>query len=65
MKTIKNFAKVAIALIAMMAVCAPCLLTFSVGDDGNLTVWNFVGLAYSAMLYKGAKKVSRVSSERR
>ena len=65
MKRIMTLAKVAIALIAMMAVCAPCLLTFSVGDDGNLTVWNFVGLAYTAILYQGFKKLGSHSSERR
>ena len=65
MKRIMNFAKMAIALIAMMAVCAPCLLTFSVGDDGNLTVWNFVGVAYAAILFQGFKKLGSHSSERR
>jgi hypothetical protein len=39
-----------IALLIGAAVIAPCLLTFSEGLNGEPTVWNLIGLAYTAFL---------------
>lgn len=36
--------------VVLVAMCAPCLLMFSEGRDGELTVWNVVGLAWAAAL---------------
>lgn len=44
--------------LALLALCAPCFLVFSVGHDGELTVWNFVGLAWCLILYGIFKKFS-------
>ena len=33
-------------LLALMVLVAPCFLIFSVGKDGELTVWNLVGLVW-------------------
>lgn len=33
-------------IIAMLVLAAPCLLIFCEGNDGNPTVWNFVGIAW-------------------
>ena len=46
-----------IAILWIVAVCMPCILTFSVSSADTLTVWNFVGLAYSLALYEGLFKV--------
>lgn len=37
---------IAACLLALMVLVAPCFLTFSVGKDGELTVWNLVGLVW-------------------
>lgn len=38
-------------LIAVLALfCAPCLLIFTTGPDGELTIWNIVGLVWMAGL---------------
>lgn len=39
-----------VAVVLLMMVLAPCLLTFSEGLNGEPTIWNFVGLAYTAFL---------------
>lgn len=44
--------------LALVALCAPCVLVFSVGHDGELTIWNFVGLAWCVILYGIFKKFS-------
>ena len=44
--------------LALLALCAPCVLLFSVGHDGELTVWNFVGLAWCLFIYGIFKKFS-------
>lgn len=44
--------------LALVALCAPCLLVFSEGDDGELTILNFVGLAWFVILYGIFKKFS-------
>lgn len=36
----------AACLLALGIMVAPCLLVFSVGKDGELTVWNLVGLVW-------------------
>ena len=33
-------------LLALFAMVAPCFLIFSTGKDGELTVWNLVGLVW-------------------
>lgn len=33
--------------IVMMIVLSPCLLIFTEGKDGGITIWNFVGIAYT------------------
>lgn len=43
---IKGMCWTAICLLALGIMVAPCLLVFSVGKDGELTVWNLVGLAW-------------------
>ena len=44
--------------LALVALCAPCVFVFSVGHDGELTIWNFVGLAWCLILYGIFKKFS-------
>ena len=36
---------------ATLALFLPCLLTFSVGNDGGLTIWNLIGAIYSVAIY--------------
>lgn len=47
----------AVMVLALMVLCAPCLLIFSVGEDGEMTVWNFVGLAWLGLLIVAGKMV--------
>lgn len=44
--------------LALVALCAPCLLVLSEGNDGELTILNFVGLAWCVILYGIFKKFS-------
>ena len=44
--------------LALVALCAPCLLVFSEGHDGELTILNFVGWAWCVILYGIFKKFS-------
>lgn len=48
MKTIRYYLLLAAAYIIGCIICAPCFLLFTTGSEGQVTVWNFVGLAYSA-----------------
>ena len=34
------------AWLVVMILFSPCLLIFTEGKDGGITVWNFVGIAY-------------------
>lgn len=34
------------AWLVVMILLSPCLLIFTEGKDGGITVWNFVGIAY-------------------
>lgn len=38
------------SLLALFVMVAPCFLTFSVGKDGELTVWNLVGLVWCVVV---------------
>ena len=42
--------------LALVALCSPCFLIFSVGKDGELTIWNIVGLVWCVLLYVIFKK---------
>ena len=44
--------------LALVALCAPCLLVLFEGHDGELTILNFVGLAWCVILYGIFKKFS-------
>lgn len=53
MKKLENMIKklygavlTAAMIIALLVLAAPCLLIFCEGNDGNPTVWNFVGIAW-------------------
>lgn len=43
------------SIAAMMLLCLPCLLALTESNEGGVTVWNFVGLAWMALLIVGAK----------
>lgn len=34
------------AWLVVMVLLSPCLLIFTEGRDGGITVWNFVGIVY-------------------
>lgn len=34
------------AWLVVMILLSPCLLIFTEGKDGGITIWNFVGIAY-------------------
>lgn len=57
-KKIYGWMLMSILGLALLALCAPCFLVFSVGHDGELTIWNFVGLAWCLILYGIFKKFS-------
>lgn len=38
------------AWVVMIICICPIALVFSCGDDGGVTIWNFVGLAYLLIL---------------
>ncbi len=44
-KVLRTLMAVAVLLVAMILL-SPCLLVFTEGADGGITVWNFVGIAY-------------------
>lgn len=47
----------AVMVIAFLVVVSPCFLIFSVGSDGEPTVWNLVGLVWLGVLVIVGKKV--------
>lgn len=49
----------AACFLALGIMVAPCLLVFSVGKDGELTVWNLVGLTWMVVLFCVFKWKSR------
>ena len=59
MKKIFVATRMAVALLVLMAICAPCLLIFSEGKDGNVTIWNFVGFAWCVGIYYFIRKMMR------
>lgn len=48
----------AVMWLALLLLFAPCLLIFSVGDDGEITVWNFIGVLWMAIIWRVFKKMS-------
>ena len=44
-------------VLALIALCLPCFLIFSSGNNGELTVWNFVGIGWTCVLAIVLKKV--------
>ena len=57
MKKILSLSMMAAMVLAMILLCLPCFLIFSQGPDGELTVWKFVGVAWTCMLAIVLKKV--------
>ena len=47
------------SLLALFVMVAPCFLIFSVGKDGELTVWNFVGMLWCLLVVGLFKMKSR------
>jgi len=41
-----NWLLAAAAMFVMMIILSPCLLIFTEGKDGGITVFNFIGIAY-------------------
>lgn len=50
-KKVYGWMLMGICWISLMVLCAPALLVFSVGKDGELTIWNAVGLLWCGGLY--------------
>jgi hypothetical protein len=48
-------------LLGAMLLCAPCILIFSTGNDGELTIWNLVGIGWLLMLIVVARIISNRS----
>jgi hypothetical protein len=49
-KKVYGYVLTAILIAALGLLCAPCLLIFTTGTDGELTIWNIVGLVWMAGL---------------
>ena len=49
----------AACMLALVVLVAPCLLILSVGNDGELTVWNFVGLAWAFGIFLLFRRMTR------
>ena len=56
-ESVKLWLAIAAGWMVLMVLTLPCLLTFSQGEGGKLTVWNFVGLAWCAGLALVARRV--------
>ena len=50
MEKMVKFGMVTAVIFAAMLVFSPCLLIFTESRGGDITVWNFVGLAYLLLL---------------
>jgi len=44
-------------MVALVVLCLPCFLIFSTGNNGELTIWNFVGIGWTCVLAMVLKKV--------
>lgn len=54
----KNVNKTYLAVILLGAlIVSPCLLIVSQGEDGEPTIWNLIGLAYTFALVAVVKKL--------
>ena len=51
MKKIMSFSLALVIGVLLVAFCAPCLLVFSMGSDGEPSVWNLVGLVWCVVVY--------------
>lgn len=56
-RKILSVSLMAAMVVALIALCLPCFLIFSSGNDGELTVWNFVGIGWTCVLAIILKKV--------
>lgn len=57
MKKLVSISMMVVIALTLIAICLPCLLIFSTGTDGEMTVWNWVGIGWLAMLVVVGKKV--------
>ena len=56
-RKILSISLMAAMVVALVALCLPCFLIFSQGSDGELTVWNFIGIGWTCVLAIVLKKV--------
>ena len=56
MKKFFSVSMIAVMCVALALFVAPCLLVFSVGSDGELSVWNLVGIGWCLLVYYAFKK---------
>ena len=56
-RKILSVSLMAAMVVALIVLCLPCFLIFSSGNDGELTVWNFVGIGWTCVLAIVLKKV--------
>lgn len=57
-----NFVMTAGIFAMLFILCLPVLLIFSEGQDGGITVWNFVGIAWLLVLVGIGSKVFKKQS---
>ena len=57
MSNVIEFVLTAGFFAVLFIICLPTLLIFSEGHDGEITVWNFVGIAWLLILVKIAHYV--------
>lgn len=50
MKTLRYYLLIAAAYLIGCIVCIPCFLTFTTGSEGQPTIVNLIGFAYSVAL---------------
>ena len=56
-RKILSISLMAAMVVALVVLCLPCFLIFSQGNNGELTVWNFVGIGWTCVLAIILKKV--------
>lgn len=53
----------ALIIISIIAI-APCMLILTEGEDGSITIWNFVGLAYLIVLCWAVDKLGIINDNK-
>lgn len=60
----KQIASIVALCIAAIIAISPCMLILTEGEDGGITIWNFVGIAYLIVLCWAVDKLGIINDNK-